>query len=197
MIIAGADPGAEGAIALLDAETRRVLAILDMPMAGPELLVRELVGDLDGALDGRRVGHLIMEKQAPFAKEGRQAGATSAFNMGQRFMALKAIAACYGWPVEIVTAQKWQKHFGIAKADKAKSIALADQLMPQDCGLWKVRRGYCTKAHSFGRAEASLIALYGVRMFTGIASPVPPLANTIRDLPDDTLDDMIDEAANA
>lgn len=165
MIVAGVDPGAHGAIALIDIETRRILGIIDMPMAGADLLVRELINDIKDTLDGLRVGSIFIEKQAAFlgAGKGVRIGATSAFNLGGRFWALRAIAACFGWPCEIVPPQKWQKHFGITKADKERSLALADQLMPEDCGLWKRRRSFCTKEQAIGRCESALIALYGVR----------------------------------
>lgn len=192
MIIAGADPGAQGALALIDVETRRVRAIIDMPMAGPELLVRELVMDLERTLDGRRVGSLFIEKQAPFAGGGRSIGASSAFNLGQRFMAIKAIAACSGWPTEIVSPAKWQKHFGIAKADKMRSLALADQLMPEDCGLWKTRRGHCTKEQAIGRAESALLAMFGIRSLAVIAQPYSAIIPGLAALPNDALEDALD-----
>jgi hypothetical protein len=196
VLICGVDPGALGAMAFLDAETRRVLAIVNMPMAGASLLVRELVLDIEGALDGRRVGSMFIEKQAPFAQGGRSAGASSCFAMGERFMAPRAIAACLGWPVEIVPPAKWQRHFGIHKADKAKSLLLANEFFPLDCGSWKVRRGFCNKAQGIGRAESCLIGLYGIRTLAGIATKkrefvIPGLA----DLPNDAIDNMIDEAA--
>jgi hypothetical protein len=171
MIVAGADPGAEGAVALLDAETCRVLAIVDMPMSGTELRVRELALDLMAALDGRRLGHLWIERQAAFAgsDRARRMGSTSAFAMGQRYMAIKAIAACHGWPYEIVSAQKWKRFFGIA-ADKALALDCAGRLLPGDVGLWTPRRGYCTRAAAIGRAEAALIGLFGIRALGGIAA---------------------------
>jgi hypothetical protein len=168
MIVAGADPGADGAVALLDAETCRVLAIVDMPMSGTELRVRELALDLVAALDGRRVGHLWIERQAAYAGAGRSIGAASAFNLGQRFMAIKAIAACHGWPSEIVTAARWKKHFGIA-ADKSLALDCAGRLLPNDTGFWTPRRGFCTRARAIGRAEAALIGLFGIRALGGIA----------------------------
>jgi hypothetical protein len=171
MIVAGADPGADGAVALLDAETCRVLAIVDMPMSGAELRVRELALDLVAALDGRRLGHLWIERQAAYAgsDRARRMGSTSAFNIGQRFMAIKAIAACHGWPFEIVPPQKWKSHFGI-RADKALALDCAGRLLPEDVGLWTVRRGFCTKPQAIGRAEAALIGLYGIRALGGIAA---------------------------
>ena len=198
MIIAGADPGAQGAIAFLNAETRRLVAIISMPMAGSDLRVRDLVMDIDQTLDGLRVGMIFIERQAPFvAGDKARIGAKTAFSIGERFMAIKAIAACLGWPGQIVSPAKWQKALGITKANKATSLALADQLMPEDCGLWKPRRGYCTKEQAIGRAEAALIAMYGVQAMAGISRSLePPLADLARGLPDDPLDRMVDEAAN-
>ena len=169
MIIGGADPGAEGAVALLDAETCRVVAIVDMPMSGTELRVRELALDLIAALDGRRCGHIWIERQNPYAGPGRRIGSSSAFHLGERYMAVKAIAACYGWPLEVVTAAKWKKHFNIL-ADKALALDAAGRLMPSDVGFWTVRRGFCTKAAAIGRAEAALIGLFGIRALGGIAA---------------------------
>jgi hypothetical protein len=93
MILAGADPGAEGAVAFMDAETHRILGIVDMPMAGAELMVRDLVMEMVRTLDSRRCGHLFIERQTPYASPDRRIGATSAFHLGQRYMAIKAIAA--------------------------------------------------------------------------------------------------------
>lgn len=169
MIIAGCDPGADGAVAFIDAETCRVLALVDMPMSSGELRVRELATDLLAALDGRRCGHLWIERQAPWAGGDRRIGASSAFNLGQRYMAVQAIAACHGWPYEIVSAAKWKRHFGIT-ATKSLALHMAGKLMPEDTGLWTARRGYCTRARGIGRAEAALIALFGIRSFNAIAA---------------------------
>jgi hypothetical protein len=171
VIVAGADPGADGAVAFIDAETCRVLALVDMPMSGTDLRVRELATDLLAALDGRRCGHLWIERQAPFAGGERRIGASSAFNLGQRYMAIQAIAACHGWPYEIVSAAKWKRHFGIA-ASKTLALHAAGKLLPEDAGMWTPRRGYCTRARSIGRAEAALIALFGVRSLGAIAAGV-------------------------
>jgi len=169
MIIAGCDPGADGAVCFIDAETMRVLHLIDMPMSAGELRVRELATDLLAALDGRRCGHMWIERQAPWAGGNRTIGALSAFNLGRRFMAIEAIAACHGWPYEFVSAAKWKRHYGIA-ATKSLALHMAGKLMPEDAGLWTARRGYCTRARGIGRAEAALIALFGIRSFNNIAT---------------------------
>jgi hypothetical protein len=86
-------------------------------------------------------------------------------------MALCAIAACHGWPYEVVSPVKWKGHFGI-RADKSLALDCAGKLMPEDAGLWTARRGYCTRARGIGRAEAALIALFGIRSFNNIAAGV-------------------------
>jgi len=171
MIVAGCDPGADGAVAFIDAETCRVIGVVDMPMAGPELMVRDLANELLAALDERRCGHLWVERQNPYAGPGRRIGASSAFHLGERYMAVKAIAACHGWPLSIVTASKWKGHYGI-RADKALALDCAGRLLPEDAGLWTARRGYCTRARAIGRAEAALIGLYGIRTFHTVARGV-------------------------
>ena len=175
MIIAGCDPGADGAVAFLDAETCRVIAIVEMPMSAGELRVRELAMDLLAALDERRCGCLWVERQAPFAGGTRRIGASSAFALGQRYMAVKAIAACHGWPVEIVSAARWKQHYRIA-ATKSLALHCAGQLMPEDAGWWTARRGHCTRARAIGRAEAALIGLYGIRLINAGAATLAAAA---------------------
>lgn len=173
-IICGADPGLSGALAFLDAETRRVLGIIDMPVAASgsgrrQLLLRDLVVDVAGTLDGRRVGHIFIERQQPFASEGKKMGAASAFALGECYMAVKMIAAASGWPMTIVTPQEWKRSFSLSR-DKDEARAAASRIMPEDAGLWTVRRGYCTKERAIGRCEAALIGWFGIQSFVGIAT---------------------------
>jgi len=60
----------------------------------------------------------------------------------------------------------------VPAAGEPHVAVLAGKLMPEDAGLWTARRGYCTRAHAIGRAEAALIALYGIRTFHAIARGV-------------------------
>ena len=91
MIIAGADPGFHGRDRVSrELDPVRVVGIVDMPLARKksgrhELLLHELVADCVGALDGRRCGHLWLEKVNAFAPAGRRMGASSAFSLGERY----------------------------------------------------------------------------------------------------------------
>lgn len=177
MIVAGADPGLDGAVAFLDAETHRIVGIVDMPVAKKtsgrrEILLRELALAVGGTLDGRRVGHIVIERQQPFAGGDRTMGAASAFALGECYAAVKMLAAAAGWPTRIVTPGSWKRTFGLTK-DKDQAVAEAGRLMPEDADWWRQKRGVCTKVQAIARAEAALLALYGFQTLGNIAAGLP------------------------
>jgi hypothetical protein len=144
MIVAGADPGFDGALCFLDVEAHRVIGIVDVPTAQKksgrrELLLHELVADCLGAPDGRRVGHLWLEKLNGFAPGGRRMGASSAFSLGECFMAIRMLATCRGWPVTLIEPAQWKRAFGLG-ADKAQARLRASELLPDDAFLWTPSR---------------------------------------------------------
>ena len=175
MLIAGCDPGRFGALALLDSEGPALRAIIDMPSSPDGLLLAELVADVTGALDGRRVAHLFVERQQAFAGSGnvRKMGVSSAKALGEYEMAIRMMAACFGWPVTRITSPQWKKHFRL-NADKGQAIRRAGELLPQEAGRWTVRRGHCTKPQAEGRAESALIAIYGFHTVTNIPTGEAP-----------------------
>jgi hypothetical protein len=167
MIVAGADPGFDGAIAFLEVDPLRVVGIVDMPTAKKksgrrELALHELVGDCLQVLDGRRCGHLIIERVNSFAPAGRRMGASSAFSLGECAMAVRMLAACHGWPVTMIAPGQWKRVFSLS-ADKAQARLRASELLPADAVFWTQKRGLVTVAQANGRAEATLLALYGTR----------------------------------
>lgn len=146
MILAGIDPGANGALAILDGTA---VTILDVPKVG---------NDPDEAAWAREwnmflpfVGHIWIEQVGAMPGQG----VTSMFNFGDRFGFIKALAYSAGVPVSFVRPQAWKKAVGIpAKAEKGASRLRASQLFPQHADLWKLVK------HD-GRAEALLIAYAG------------------------------------
>lgn len=80
-------------------------------------------------------------------------GVTSAYNFGFGCGAIEAILSCHEVPFTYVTPQKWKKEMS-CPADKDSSRMRATQLMPAHAHNWSLKK------HD-GRAEASLIALYG------------------------------------
>lgn len=147
--IAGCDPGAKGAIALLYPE-RGMLRVIDMPTYEITRTKTRTLMD-EGAIadflkDGMPI-HLYLEEV--FASP--QMGVTSAFTFGVNYGTVKGVCTGLSIPRSEVRPQVWKKGLNVPK-DKKEATARAKQLFPA-----------CTTLFSRpDRAEASLIALYGM-----------------------------------
>jgi hypothetical protein len=69
--------------------------------------------------------------------------------------ALRTVVALCNIPYQLVTPGKWKNHFRL-DSDKEKARALAIRLWP-GCGHFERKRDH-------GRAEAALIARYGIEI---------------------------------
>jgi crossover junction endodeoxyribonuclease RuvC len=172
MLVAGVDPGLGGALAWYNTETGAV-EVVDMPVLR---LVRggKSKGEIDAhALAGlfwkRHTGHIYLEHVTPMPSFGepdsqgrpRRQGASSGFAFGKGFGVVIGVIAAIGVPMTLVRANKWKNALGVPAAkDGARSRA--SQLLPQAADQWP-------RVKDDGRAEASLLALYGVRDLAGIA----------------------------
>jgi hypothetical protein len=141
--VLGVDPGVTGGIAFL--LPSGVIIAEDIPTAGGEVDVDALV---------RRVreinpGFAVIERAGAMPKQG----VSSTFKYGMAYGALRTVVALCNIPYQLVTPGKWKKHFGL-DSDKEKSRALAIRLWP-GCGLFERKKDH-------GRAEAALIARYGI-----------------------------------
>jgi crossover junction endodeoxyribonuclease RuvC len=145
-MIIGIDPGASGAMAVLDGDYP---TILDVPKVGNE--VDEVEWAKSWSMHLPFATHIWVEQVGAMPGQG----VTSMFNFGDRFGFVKALAYASGTPVSFVRPQKWKVGVGItAGAAKGASRLRASQLFPQHADLWKLVK------HD-GRAEALLIAYYG------------------------------------
>ncbi len=174
----GIDPGLSGAIALLrdarwDGGSQEV-SVWDMPTrVVSEKKVKGKVQRRFG-LDphvaysilmpyGPRVSVVYLEKVHAMpgrdveGQASRSMGATSAFNFGAVFGAVQALCEIVR-ETNLVTPQAWKKHHGLIGCPKDASLELARELFPslKDQCLSRKKDG--------GRAEALLIALYGVHL---------------------------------
>ena len=82
-------------------------------------------------------------------------GATSAFNFGFTTGAIHGILAGLGIPYRTVVPVVWKRYFGLLGQGKDASRAEASRRLPQHAHHWPLKK------HD-GRAEATLLALYGV-----------------------------------
>lgn len=160
-VVVGIDPGKRGAIAWVDADTRSLLAVADVPLTGLsiETSTTEVV-DGDALAELRDWGPnpiaIIIERaQAIPQKSSRQGVSSSAnFNFGANWGALRA-GFCRGAPVHDVMSAKWKRDVGLSN-DKALSLGRARQIWPKQAAMCMHR------AMDDGRAEAALLADYGI-----------------------------------
>lgn len=148
--ILGIDPGLSGAISLYDGNE---LLIWDMPTL--EMMVN---GKKRNRLDIVRLKNILLEHKADHAFIERvnaqpSNGAASAFAYGYGVGAIDAVVQCCGIPFTHITPMKWKKDMQCPK-EKDGARMRASQLLPQFAHNWSRKK-------DDGRAEASLIALWG------------------------------------
>lgn len=151
MIYVGIDPGQKGGIAVikLDAE-RHISAAHAFPYSNDKL--KEVAYEVSHEYTDNVL--CFVEKVGAMPKQG----VTSMFNFGVSFGYILGVLEANDVPYQLVTPQKWKKHFGLDN-DKSKSVALCKRLFPT-ISLLPTER--CRK-DSDGMAEALLIALYAKR----------------------------------
>ena len=158
MTIIGVDPGQTGAVAVLGFDG--ALRVVDMPTveidrggkARREIDVAALA-DLLRAIDG---GQAWIERVA--ARPGQ--GVASMFSFGRGVGQVEGVLAALRVPVSYVTPQAWRKTLRVPDG-KDGSRLRASQIMPAYAGEWR-------RAKDDGRAEAALIAMYGLQATAGI-----------------------------
>lgn len=149
--IIGIDPGVSGAVAILSA--RGVFAVHDMPTvtvgrkARREVDAHSLAELLRPLADGAVA---IVERQS--ARPGQ--GVVSMFGLGRSLGAVLGVMAGLSIPVRMVAASVWKAALGVP-VDKALARARASELLPAGAGDWR-------RVKDHGRAEAALLALYGM-----------------------------------
>ena len=162
MIIIGIDPGLSGALCFLNSG-ESICAIYDMPTLSlsrsgknrREIDAYALANQLS---PNGLVGHAFVEQSWPRPDDGAMAG----FAFGKSYGIVIGVLAARGVPVTFVSPQAWKRALGLPKGKDA-ARARASELMPSGSRLWPLKK------HD-GRAEAALIALWGIRAFNAIAN---------------------------
>jgi Holliday junction resolvasome RuvABC endonuclease subunit len=152
-LIAGIDPGKNGAFAFLNTKDMTV-CLVDMPTYehnGKEYVDPFKVGAI---LNQFSPSNVVLEA----VNSSPQMGVTSAFNFGRAAgIILGAVGACSSHPELLhVVPSVWKPAMG-APADKKKSVARAAQLMPALAHKFRGPKG----GPIDGPAEAAMLALYG------------------------------------
>jgi crossover junction endodeoxyribonuclease RuvC len=149
MLIVGIDPGASGAIVILEDNVPIEWMIMPTYQVGSAKRVNaaELTDFMDMV---KYPDHVYIEQV--HAMPGQ--GVTSMFNFGHSCGTVMGVLGALGLPHTMVTPQKWKKAAGLIGTDKDASRARAIQ-------LWPTWRDLDTKARGQAYADAALIARYG------------------------------------
>lgn len=158
--ILGIDPGLGGALALLTAAGS--LEISDMPCheierGGKHKRQVDVVA-LAGLVRTMAPSHAVLERVGAMPGQG----VSSMFGFGRSVGQLEGVIAALEIPVSYVAPQTWQKALKVPRG-KDGSRLRASELMPAYAERWRL-----VKHH--GRAEASLIALWGLTSRPAIAA---------------------------
>jgi len=155
--IIGIDPGVGGAIAEIYPDGR--LYTHDMPIF--ELITK---GRRRKHVNAVLLSHLMTD---PFPEHvfveqvGSRPGEShqSTFSFGEGFGIIKGVVATLSLSVTFVRPQEWKKALGLT-ADKGQARQRATELFPGNAGDF-------VRVKDDGRAEAALIAWYGVQQMKG------------------------------
>ena len=151
MLVAGIDPGTNGAIAVLDSESPDSVALLDLKNNSIIDIHNWLVEKFDDEL---RI-FWIEDVHSMFGMSAK-----SNFGFGKNIGKITAVAELYNHEVSItVTPKVWQKYIGVTVKGKAikKEVAKIAQRLYPNAELHGKRGGLLD-----GRADALMIAHYGL-----------------------------------
>lgn len=152
-VIVGIDPGFKGAVAFLWPDMR--LEVHDMPLIKNSSGKTELnLHALHEILQPETDEHHVAFIEKVHAMSGQ--GVTSMFRFGETYGATQMSCAAHQMIMQYVAPTTWKKHFKLSR-NKGVSRGLATQRFPKNAGDFK-------RVKDDGRAEAALIALYGLQL---------------------------------
>lgn len=156
-MIAGIDPGASGALAILDNRGAYV-AHLIMPSVKLGKSTRVNGAAIAAFLREHPVRHVYIERVAAMPGQG----VSSMFTFGHAAGLVEGVVTGMGLPVDSITPQSWKRAAGLIGSDKDASRSRAIQLYPD-------LRILDLKAKGQAVADALLIARFGMQALAGIA----------------------------
>jgi crossover junction endodeoxyribonuclease RuvC len=152
--VLGIDPGAvSGGLAIvefLDGAGPTLVDACDLPTVGVKANQRIDVLALRTWIEHHKPDHAYIERGQAMPRQG----ASSGFKFGRGCGALEATIQLLEVPMTIVEPRAWKKFHQLRGGDKEASRQRALRLFPAAHALLARKRDH-------GRAEASLLALYG------------------------------------
>lgn len=154
MLFIGIDPGFTGAIVMIPAGCN-IISVADTPILeskkGKKIKKEYFIPGMASLLESvSPEAHVFIEKV--HAMPGQ--GVTSMFNFGKGFGIWLGIIVALKLPYTLVTPQAWKKKMLDGKGNKDDSRIRAIELCPEQADYFKRKK-------DIGRADATLIAMYG------------------------------------
>ena len=147
MRVLGIDPGAGGAVVIL--ENEYPIEWIRMPTMKVGSATRVIAQELANFID-QECAHAYVE--ATHAMPGQ--GVVSMFNFGHSCGVVMGVLGAFGIPYTMVQPQSWKKSAGLIGKDKDAARVRAIELWPHWKDLWKKGQGQAL-------ADAALIARHG------------------------------------
>lgn len=151
-VLMGIDPGIRGGLAALGTNGVLVAAI-DIPVCGTAAKERVDVAAIVNFINQYAPSHAYIERAQSMPSQGSSSG----FKYGRAVGAIEAAIICCRIPLTIVEAAGWKKALRLPGKDKEAARQRALQLFPSAHGM-------LARKMDHGRAEAALIALYGLQL---------------------------------
>jgi crossover junction endodeoxyribonuclease RuvC len=148
-MILGIDPGASGALVLLNVDGTPI-EWMRMPTMIVGRSTRVNAAALARFLDDYHIKTAYLENVHSMPKQG----VASSFNFGHACGVIEGVLGALVIPVRLVTPQKWKRAAGLIGADKDASRVKAIQVWPFWSELDKIGEGQAY-------ADAALIARFG------------------------------------
>jgi crossover junction endodeoxyribonuclease RuvC len=154
--ILGVDPGIRGGLAIVAFDSNGAIPCLidaiDIPVAGIGAKERVDVLTIRSWILQHGPQHALIERAQAMPEQG----ASSGFKYGRAVGAIEAVIACCTIPLTIVEPSIWKKFHALRGGDKEAGRQRALQLFPAAHAMLARKKDH-------GRAEAALIALYGIQ----------------------------------
>src|SRR5262249_26538032 len=152
--ILGVDPGISGGLAVVeitDGAAPVLVECIDIPVVGIGARERVDAAAVRNFIERHKPIHALIERAQAMPKQG----ASSGFKYGRAVGAIEAAITLCSIPVEIIEPSAWKRFWKLPGKDQESGRQKALQLFP-------AAHAALARKKDHGRAEASLIALYGM-----------------------------------
>jgi crossover junction endodeoxyribonuclease RuvC len=174
MTALGIDPGIRGGLAVVNDGNGVGILIdaIDIPTVGSGARERVDVLAVRDWIQRLEPSFTLIERAQAMPRQG----ASSGFKFGRATGSLEATVVLCEIPLEIIEPVTWKRFWRLPAKDKEHSRQRALELFPTAHALLARKRDH-------GRAEAALIALYGIRASRLMAAPPSAQTGSINETP--------------